>query len=112
VEYNSSGTASYFLENLTTGGYTPYENENAPDVGFRQLDYINEVLGAYLPDFGSATFSYGDGGDATSTVYLQSGNSTGIEMTSTGTSSGSPMSKPGGITNSDEAFTETWKGEG
>lgn len=107
VEYNSNGTSSYFLENVTTGGYTPYENESSPYVGFRQLDYINEFLGSSFPDFGSATFSYGDGGNGSSTVYLQSGNSSTDIMTSTGTSSGEVLSSPSAVDNTYDSFTET-----
>lgn len=50
-DYEGSNEAFYFFENITTGATQSFTNA-APYVGLGSADYINEVLGPYLPNFG------------------------------------------------------------
>jgi hypothetical protein len=54
--YVGNNEVDYYFENETTGITESYMNA-APYVGLGSADYVNEVAGPYLPNFGAATVS-------------------------------------------------------
>ena len=56
VQWNGDGTATYTLENLTTGDYSQFRNA-APYMEFTEADFVNERVGPYyLPEFADTQF--------------------------------------------------------
>ena len=48
---NGGGTTIFWLEDLTSGAYTPFSLSNVPYPGWRAADFINEMYNDYfLPE--------------------------------------------------------------
>ncbi len=58
VVYNFDGSASYYLENVTTGAYSPFTNQASPDFTGHSADFVSEKpsTAAYQPRFSGVTF--------------------------------------------------------
>jgi hypothetical protein len=63
--YIGQNEVDYFFENESTGSTVSY-TDPAPYVGLGSADYINEVVGPYLPNFGAVPVS-------SNTFQLQNG---------------------------------------
>ena len=90
IYYEGNKTTYYFIENVTTGEAQDWVNAS-PDVDQSTADFINEVLGPYLPNFGvvavmNNTFSLANG----VTEQLSSTESTKYVMECSGTTNSSP----------------------
>jgi hypothetical protein len=107
VEYLGNNKAYYFLENLNSGGYSPFTNA-APYVGWRDANFINErVNGLYLPAFSNVAVTNNYFGTSTSTWGLTSNFNQINVMTSNCLSSGSVLSYPSGVDSSGN-FNQVW----
>lgn len=108
VQYNGNNTATYFLEDYTTGQYSSFTN-SAPYVGYKAANFINERVGNYyLPNFGNTNFSNGYLGNGSTTWPLTTANNI-FYMTS---SNGTLLSSPGPVNNATAGFPVTWKNPG
>ncbi len=96
---NGGGTATFWLEDLTSSNYTMFTMNNVEYPGWRAADFINErpIINdhfLYLPDFGSSVFTdcftEDDSGDI---WYLVTSNNNRWYMTTNGLSSGTIMSE-------------------
>ena len=114
VDYNGNSTADYFLENETTGNYTPVYNVTAPDYDGTSVDYIVEKPASSLPDFGSVPFSNAAFQSNTEGGYFGAFNDTPLTMVFTGSGCPAPsqdiLAQPSSVSNQSN-FTVTWKQE-
>ncbi len=107
AEYISSNDCYYFLEDITTGQYQPFNN-SCPYDGYAAANFINErVNGLYLPDFGTHATSGNYFGDSSNTYGLSSSNNTINIMTSNCLSSGTVLSQPSGVA-TDTSYNNEW----
>lgn len=115
---NGGGTATFWLEDLTSSNYTMFTMNNVEYPGWRAADFINErpIINdhfLYLPDFGSSVFTdcftEDDSGDI---WYLVTSNNNRWYMTTNGLSSGTIMSETGAVDNYTNGFTVDWESAG
>jgi hypothetical protein len=79
VQYQNNDYTNFFIENISTQKYTSYTHEYTPYVGWADADFINEMVGPSLPDYGSTAFSSPNEGCNTSCYLLSASN--GIKYT-------------------------------
>jgi hypothetical protein len=105
--YNGDGTASYFMDNVTTGHYQLFTH-SAPYNGYGTADFINERLGGHnLPNF-TLSYVYNNSfGTPTQTWNLTSTNDKWV-MTSNCASTGTVLSSPTAVDTS-HGFTQYWQ---
>ncbi len=109
VTYEGS-TSSAYLENETTGQYTPV-SFNTPNYDGSTADFINEAVGGTYTDwsswnsttFSGANFTSNNDGGGVITNFP----STKVIMTNNGTSSGTLESQPSALNSSTYGFTVT-----
>lgn len=112
LDYKGNGTEHYFLENSTTGDYSPFDNP-APYYGWGSADFVNERLTGdylgddYLPGFANVPVSDNSFGDVTDYFDLTTNNQKNV-MTSDCTSTGTILSKPTAVDNNTSDFTQVF----
>ena len=108
-QYNGSskGTATYFLEDVTTNVYSSFTNP-APYNGFKAANFISERMnGLYLPKFADVSVVDNYFGTDSKTWLLSVNNNQRWVMSSNCTSGGTILSEPTGVA-SDGSFTQHW----
>ncbi len=109
VYYEGNGQTEYYLENESTGKYTPWP-ASTPYYDGSSADYINEMPNGpgTLPDFGSVPFTYAQLTGGNTDGPFADFNYTKITMYSGSNCTGSVLSQPSAVGSDNESFTETW----
>jgi hypothetical protein len=105
-EYNGAGYTTFLMENETTGKYTTVYI-TTPTPGQTEADFINERLGAYLPDFGTVPVRKNYFWTATTTYGLGGGTYNNIVYMCT-TGYKKIISDPSKVTSTNHTFEQRW----